>query len=71
VSEQTRQWPPARWTLIDTRTGRRATVVSYFTQEQAERALAGAQRRADSGRRPDLVDVMPHLVAGEDPKGNP
>jgi len=51
----------ASWAIIDNRTGERCAVASFFTEDQAVRAIGRVHRNVESGRRPDLADVAPHL----------
>jgi hypothetical protein len=51
-----------QWGWVDSRTGRRASVTSVPTRAMAERVLAGWIERDRRGGRPDLHDVIPHLV---------
>ena len=50
--------PHECWKIVDTRTGRRATIVSYFTREQAQREIEGWFRRHERGGRPDITLEM-------------
>ena len=49
------------WGWVDTRTGKRVSVTSTLTREQAERALAGWHERDRLGGRPDLHELMPFV----------
>ena len=49
------------WRIVDTRTDRVASLISYPTEESALRAVEGYRRRDARGGRPDLHDLIPHL----------
>lgn len=51
------------WHVADSRTGRRASIASYSSREQAERAIASWLERDAKGGRPDLHETIPFLVA--------
>jgi hypothetical protein len=51
------------WAVVDSRTGARASVASYYTREQAQRSIDDTRRLVASGGRPDLLDVVDHLSA--------
>lgn len=50
------------WGWVDGRTGRRVSITSAPTREQAEAQLAAWLERDRRGGRPDLRDVMPYVI---------
>lgn len=51
------------WQIVDRRTGRRATVVSFLTRKQAEDQITEWQDRHDRGGRPDVTrDTLLHMT---------
>ena len=56
------------WVIVDRRTGERATVACYFTEERAWRAIAEWFDRQARGGRPDITrELLENLtvVKGE------
>ena len=49
------------WGWRDARTGRRVSITSTRTREQAERQLEEWHARDRRGKRPDLHDLMPYI----------
>lgn len=50
------------WGIVDTRTGRRVSVVTFFTREHAEATIQHWRERDAKGGRPDVHDLMPYLA---------
>jgi hypothetical protein len=50
------------WTIVDSRTGNQATVCGYFDEDQARRQIQEWVERDARGGRPDVHDLIPHLV---------
>ena len=48
------------WSIFDSRTGQRATIAAY-SEAGARRALETTRRMVESGKRPDLREILPHL----------
>lgn len=49
------------WALYDARTGKRCSMESYSTVEQAAYALERIRKRDAEGKRKDIHDLIPHL----------
>lgn len=54
--------PIAIWTIADSRTGERATVMTYPNRASAERQIEAWRERDRRGRRTDVHEMMPYLV---------
>lgn len=54
------------WHVEDARQqGRWASIASYATEDQANRQIAAWRARDARGKRPDIHQLMPHLIAVE------
>lgn len=60
---------PLRWTIIDSRDGRRLTLATFADEDRARDAIAEARRQVELGHRPDLAEsidyAVPTKVGGE------
>lgn len=54
------------WHIEDSRTHARATIAAFPSEVSALLQIARWRARDAKGKRPDMHDVMPHLVAVED-----
>ena len=51
------------WRIVDERTGFPASVAAYLTEAGAENDIRAARHNYEHGYRPDLADIVYHLVA--------
>ena len=51
------------WHIADSRTGKRVSVAAYLSKAGAERQIKAWQERDLRGKRPDIHELMPYLVA--------
>lgn len=49
------------WIVVDRRTGKRVTSVSFFSQEQADKQIEAWIERDKKGKRQDIHDIIPFL----------
>ena len=51
------------WRIVDERSGFPASVAAYLTEAGAENDIRAARYNYERGYRPDLADIVYHLVA--------
>lgn len=50
------------WKIVDSRTGSRVSITSFFTEEQCWRQISQWQDRHDRGGRPDITrELLLHM----------
>ena len=51
------------WRIVDSRTDRPVSILSWPTKELADRTIAGWVERDKRGKRPDVSESIPYLTA--------
>lgn len=56
------QWTAHDWIVVDDRTGRPASAAAYRSRASAQVSIDVTRHNVETGRRPDLADLIDHLI---------